>query len=74
VEPDGYLQEKGDVFNGPLTPEQRAQYRRDFLATDEYYRQSSGNTFKLDLDTFSPVRIEDGLPLTNWWAGHVLPR
>jgi hypothetical protein len=55
--------EKGDIFNGPLTPEQRAQYRRDFLATDEYYRQSSGNTFRLDLDTFSPVRIEDGASL-----------
>jgi hypothetical protein len=53
----------GDVFNGPLTPEQRAQYRRDFLATDEYYRQASGNTFRLDLDTFSPVRISDGVSL-----------
>jgi hypothetical protein len=53
----------GDVFNGPLTPEQRAQYRRDLLATDEYYRQASGNTFRLDLDTFSPVRIEDGVSL-----------
>jgi hypothetical protein len=55
--------DQGNVYNGPLTPEQRAQFRRDFLATDEYYRRESGNTFKLDLDTFSPVRIEDGISL-----------
>jgi hypothetical protein len=52
-----------NVVNGPLSVAQRTQYFRDFLATDEFYRQASGNTFKLDLDTFSPVRISDGVSL-----------
>jgi hypothetical protein len=36
---------------------------QDFMATDQYYRQISNNSFKLDPDTLAPVRISDGISL-----------
>jgi hypothetical protein len=48
---------KGALSTRPLTREQMNRWFQDFMATDQYYRQISHNTFKLDPDTLSPVRI-----------------
>jgi len=53
----------GELKTDRYTLTQKKQYFRDILATDEYIRSVTGNTFKLDLDSFTPVRISDGKSL-----------
>jgi hypothetical protein len=57
------LTSKGDVYNPATSREQMNRWFQDFLATDQYYRQISNNSFKLDPDTLAPVRIADGISL-----------
>jgi hypothetical protein len=57
------LTSKGDVYNKGTDRAQLNRWFQDFMATDQYYRQISNNTFKLDPDTLSPVRISDGVSL-----------
>jgi hypothetical protein len=53
----------GEVYNKGTDRAQLNRWFQDFMATDQYYRQISNNTFKLDPDTLSPVRISDGVSL-----------
>jgi hypothetical protein len=57
------LTSKGDVYNKGTDREQMNRWFQDFVATDEYYRKISNNTFKLDPETLGPVRIADGISL-----------
>lgn len=52
-----------------LTSQQLRRYFDDALILDEHIRDVTGNTFKLDLDTFSPQRISDGVYLQELVGG-----
>jgi hypothetical protein len=55
-----------------VTPEQRLRYHENMLDMDDHIRHVTGNTFKLDPDTLSPVRISDGVNL-NELTGRAKP-
>jgi hypothetical protein len=62
------LQKLANKFSR-VAPEQRFTYFNKMMQVDAHIREVTGNTFKLDPDTFHPVRIKDGVSLQELATG-----